>query len=197
MEKVANNQYVEIAYDLYEVTPEGEVLRHQVPADQAERLVYGVTPGLLAPLSAAIDGLEEGASFTVTVKPEEGFGEYSDDLLRAEEIPASIFRGDDGAIDPEQIFPGAHIYLQTNIGQEVPATIVEVGDETVKVMVDFNHPLAGKTIVLKGTIVKVRPATAEEIAANQMQGGCGCGSCGDGGCGDGCNCGDEGCGCGK
>lgn len=195
-EKIEPGKYVEIAYDLYTLDGEGhESLRHQVPASNPEKIVYGITPGVIVPLAEAIKGLEKGDTFEVTVTPEQGFGEYNDQMLRAEELPRNIFESD-GKLDEEQIHAGAHIYLQTNIGQEVPATVVEVTDSTVKVMVDFNHPLAGQTVIIKGKIVLVRPATAEEIAINQQQ-GCGCGgNCGEG-CGEGCGCGDNCGGCGN
>lgn len=196
-QKIEPGKYVEIAYDLYTLDGEGhETLRHQVPATEPERIVYGVTPGVIVPLADAINGLGEGDTFEVTISPAEGFGEYNDQLLRTEELPRAIFESD-GKLDEEHIHAGAHIYLQTNIGQEVPATVIEVTDSTVKVTVDFNHPLAGQTVVIKGKIIKVRQATAEEIAVNQQPQGCGCGSCGDGACGEGCNCGDNGCNCGN
>ena len=45
MEKIQPGKYVELGYDLYEVTPEGEKLVHQTSADDPERFVFGVTKG--------------------------------------------------------------------------------------------------------------------------------------------------------
>ena len=59
----------------------------------------------------------------------------------------------------------------------------EGGDTTVKM--DFNHPMAGKTLNFEVDVVSVRDVTPEDL-----QGGCSCGECGDG-CGEGCG---EGCG---
>ena len=55
----------------------------------------------------------------------------------------------------------------------------EVGEETVKM--DFNHPMAGKTLNFDVEIVSVRDVTPEDL-----QGGCSCGECGDD-CGGGCD----------
>jgi FKBP-type peptidyl-prolyl cis-trans isomerase SlyD len=189
MEKIEPGKYVEIAYDLFEVTEGGSrELLHQVTAEAPEKIVYGVTPGVIVPLVQAIENLAKGDKFDVVVKPEDAFGVYTDELLRAEELPRQIFERD-GKVDEKEIHVGAHIFLQTNMGQEVPATIMEISGDIVKVVVDFNHPLAGKTIAIAGSIVEVRQATAEEIAANQSH-GCSCG-CHDHDCGDGCGCGDD------
>lgn len=190
MEIIEPGQFVALTYDLYDITDGQETLLHQVPAEQPEKFVYGVTPNVIEPLMTAIKGLRAGEEFTATVSPAEGFGEYNDELLRTETLPADIFK-QDGKVDEKVIYAGAQIYLQTNFGQEVPAVVLDVTPDTVTVKVDLNHPLAGKTIKLKGKVQEVRPATADEIAVHTQQ------SCG---CGGGCNCeeGDcNGCGCEK
>jgi FKBP-type peptidyl-prolyl cis-trans isomerase SlyD len=63
--------------------------------------------------------------------------------------------------------------------------IREVKEETVTM--DFNHPMAGKTLNFDVEVVSVRDVTPEDL-----QGSCGCGcgdSCGDHECGEGCDCG--------
>lgn len=196
-QKVEPGKYVEIAYDLYSVNPDGsEELMHQVPDTDPEKFVFGATPNMIPALLDAIEGKEDGDCFDVTITPQEGFGEYNDDYVRIENLPKEIFEVD-GKIDAEKIHPEAKIFLQTNMGQSVPATVIEVDDKTVRVAVDFNHPLAGKTVKLVGKVIKVREATAEEIAIQSQQGGCGCNGCGEGGCGEGCDCGDKGCNCEK
>ena len=62
---------------------------------------------------------------------------------------------------------------------EVLDLVKEVGEETVKM--DFNHPMAGKTLNFDVEIVSVRDVTPEDL-----QGGCSCGECGDD-CGGGCD----------
>lgn len=193
MEKIEPGKFVAISYDLYDLEGGKAELIHQVPASQPETMVYGVTPYVIEPLAEAIKGLTKGDAFSVTLKPAEGFGEYSEDMLRTESVPRAVFE-EGGKLDEKKIFPGAKIYLQTNVGQEVAAVVLDVNDTTVMVKVDFNHPLAGHTTRIDGKVVEVRDATAQEIAAASQIGGCGgCGGgCGDGGCDSGC-CG----GCGK
>ena len=71
-------------------------------------------------------------------------------------------------------------------GNRMMGTVKEVGDEHVKM--DFNHPMAGKTLHFDVEVVSVRDVTPEDL-----QGHCSCGSCGDHDCG--CDCGDHDCGC--
>lgn len=198
-QKVAPGKYVEIAYDLYSVAPDDtETLEYQIPATNPEQFVFGVTPNAIPALLEAIEEKQAGDSFTVTVAPQEGFGEYNDDLVRIENLPKEIFEVD-GKIDTEKIRPQAHVYLQTNTGQYVPATIIQIDEKTVCTAIDFNHRLAGKTVTFKGEIITVRDATDEEIAAHMQQGQCCGGCCGGGNCGGdgGCECGNKGCNCDK
>ena len=67
-------------------------------------------------------------------------------------------------------------------------------------MIDYNHPLAGKTLSFDVTILDVREATEAEVLQGGVGGGCGCGSGGGhggGGCcgGGGHSHGGGGCGC--
>lgn len=65
MEKIQPGKYVELGYDLYRITPDGgEELVHQTDASDPEKVIFGVTRGMIRPLEEAIDGLEKGAPST-------------------------------------------------------------------------------------------------------------------------------------
>ena len=72
-------------------------------------------------------------------------------------------------------------------GNRMMGIVKEVGEETVKM--DFNHPMAGKTLNFDVEVVSVRDVTPEDL-----QGGCSCGECG-GDCGEGCGDHDGHCNC--
>ncbi|MBD5202775.1 MAG: peptidylprolyl isomerase [Bacteroidales bacterium] len=185
MEKIVPGKFVELTYDLYEVGEDGtEALVHRVEADAPERIVYGVTPGVIKPLEVALEGLEQGEEFTVKVPAAEGFPYNPDDVV---ELDKNIFVVD-GKFDDSMIFPGAYVPMMTGDGFRINGKVIEVSDDKVKM--DFNHPLVGKDLVFKGKIELVRDATQEDV--HPTCGGCG-GNCGEG-CGDGCG---EGCGCGN
>ncbi|MDE7411735.1 MAG: peptidylprolyl isomerase, partial [Paramuribaculum sp.] len=102
----------------------------------------------------------------------------------------------DDKFDEEAIKPGAILPMMTADGFRINGVVLEV--TPTEVVMDFNHPLAGKDVRFKGKILTVRDATPDELAP---QHGCGCG-CHGGGCEDECgcdehhHCGDDGCGCG-
>lgn len=191
MEKILPGKYVEIAYDLFEINPDGsEELVHTVTPKDPERFIFGITPGLIKPLANALEGLEKGREFDVVVSASEGFPYNPDDVAT---LDRDIFLDDKGQLDTEKIFVGARVPMLTADGYQIAGKVLEITPEHVKM--DFNHPLVGKDLRFKGKVEKVRDATEEEIhpSCGGGCGGCGggCGdsssSCGDGGCCGGCN----------
>lgn len=190
MEKIQVGKYVELGYDLYEVNADSQKLVHQTNPEDPERFIFGVTPGMIAPLEKAVEGLSVGDKFDVTVKAEEAFGPRENDQIAT--LDRDIFEVD-GKFDEEHIKKGAIVPMMTADGYRINGIVLEVTADKVKM--DFNHPLAGKDVRFSGKILAVRDATAEEL---NPQHGCGCGCHGD--CSDDCDCDDhncgDGCGCG-
>lgn len=191
MKKIKPGKYVELGYDLYEVQPDGsQTLVHQTDVKDPEKIVYGVTPGVIRPLEEAIEGLEPGGEFDLIVKSDDAFGPHDPEQVVPLEKEIFIV---DGKFDSDMIKKGAYVPMMTADGMRINGLVTEVTDD--KVTLDFNHPLAGKDVRFKGKIIAVRDATPEEL---KPQHGCGCG-CNGGDCGDGCgegHCGDSECGCG-
>jgi FKBP-type peptidyl-prolyl cis-trans isomerase SlyD len=108
-----------------------------------------IIPGL----ERELEGMRIGESKKVTVAPEDGYG--IPDPQGIMDVPMSEF--------PEEIplEVGIELELTDVDGVEVFATIIEVGEDTVKL--DNNHPLAGKTLHFEVTIVDLRQASKEEI----------------------------------
>lgn len=186
MEKIQPGKYVELGYDLYAIEPDGtEKLVHQTDAEDPEKIVFGVTRGMIVPLEKAIEGLEKDGTFNVTATTDEAFGPYDPDQVVT--LDKDLFLIDD-KFDDEAIKPGALVPMMTADGFRINGLVKEVTADKVKM--DFNHPLAGKAVRFDGRILAVRDATPEELKPAQ---GCGCGCdhdhCGegqDGGCSDGC-----------
>lgn len=189
MEKITHGKYVEITYDLYKIAEDGaETLMHQVDPDQPEVIVYGATEGLLEPLEQQLLGLAEGGHFDVVATPEQAFGPRSDEYIV--NLEKEVFNVD-GKFDSKMVHVGAALPMMTADGFQVYGTVVNISDK--EVTMDFNHPLAGSKVRLRGEVKTVRDATEQEIKA--AKGGCGCG-CHDHECGDDCGCHDHDCGCG-
>lgn len=181
MKKIEPGKYVELIYDLFELTPDGQrQLVHRVDADDPERFIYGVTPGMIPTLERQIEGLEQGADFSVKVPAEEGFKYNPDDVVTLEK---EIFMVDD-KFDTEMIFAGAYVPMMTSDGYRINGKVLEITDKNV--VMDFNHPLVGKEILFEGQVKLVRDTTPDDLHPT-----CGGGCCG-GGCDD-TQCGQGGC----
>ena len=180
--KVAMNKMVSVDYKL---TVDGAIA-DQSQQGQPLEFIYGM--GMLLPkFEEAIMDKEPGESVAFTLEAKDGYGEVVAEAIV--ELPKTIFMMD-GKIAEEILFVGSQVPMATAEGQHMMGVIKEVKEETV--MMDFNHPMAGKTLNFEVTVVDVRDTTPEDLA-KFMGGGCGCGdcggSCGDHECGEGCDCG--------
>lgn len=191
MEKIQPGKFVAMGYTLYQINADGsETAVHETDRQDPEKIVFGVTPGMIAPLEKAIEGLVTGDKFDVSVKAAEAFGPYDNEQVVTLEKDIFVV---DGKFDADVIKVGSLVPMMTADGYRINGRVLEVTDSNVKM--DFNHPLAGKDVRFKGEILEVRDATPEEL---QPAHGCGCG-CDHDHCGDGdCGCehhGNCGCGC--
>ncbi|WP_336024545.1 FKBP-type peptidyl-prolyl cis-trans isomerase [Halobellus salinisoli] len=94
-------------------------------------------------LDRAVRGLSVGEETTVTVSPESAYGEASEERVRT--YDPDTFESMVGE-SPEV---GLHVHAQNGLHGDV----VAVTDESVEV--DFNHELAGRTLVFELEVVDV------------------------------------------
>lgn len=201
--QISDNKYVTVTYDLNVGEGDERELMERATAQQPLEFIFG-TNSMLEAFENQLEGLSRGDKFSFRLTPEEAYGDYDETKLL--ELPKNIFEID-GKIDEGVLFEGNTLPMMDSSGNRLVGSVVSVGDEVVTM--DFNHPLAGEIMHFEGTVMDVREASAEEIAALFSGGGCGCGSggCGsgeEGGCGcgspdesqaGGCGCGSGGCGC--
>jgi len=107
---------------------------------------------LIPALETAVTGLEKGQEKTVAIACVDAFGERED--TRVIDVKRSQL--------PPDVEVGAMLATQDQHGRQIPLTVVELNDDTVKL--DGNHPFAGKDVVFKVTVANVENATAEELA---------------------------------
>ncbi len=165
--KVSEDKFVTIDYTLK--LTNGELVETS-EGGAPFGFVFGrsqIIPGL----EKGLKGLEEGETATIKVTPEEGYGERREELLQG--IPRNYFPQD------ADLRPGAAFQTMGPQGP-VTFTIHEVQEDTV--IADFNHPLAGETLLFDIKVTEVRDATPEELQA--ALGACSTESCGT--CGGGC-----------
>jgi peptidylprolyl isomerase len=90
-------------------------------------------------------GMAEGDNKSVTLKPQDGYGNVRDDLIievNKSDIPANI-----------EVAVGQQLQINRPDGQTIPVTVAAVSDE--KVTLDANHPLAGKNLTFDIELVKI------------------------------------------
>jgi FKBP-type peptidyl-prolyl cis-trans isomerase SlpA len=98
-------------------------------------------------LELALYGLKSGDKQTLSIEPNLAFGYHDPENIHKmsrDEFPKDM-----------QLAKGAIIEFNTPAGDEVPGTIMNVGDSEVEV--DFNHPLAGHEITFDVEILSVKP----------------------------------------
>ncbi|NRP35598.1 FKBP-type 16 kDa peptidyl-prolyl cis-trans isomerase [Marinobacterium sp. xm-d-579] len=93
---------------------------------------------------AALTGLKVGDHLDLTIDPERGFGQHN---------PSNIQTMKRSDFKDMELEPGLVISFQEP-GGELPGVIVEFDDERVEV--DFNHPLAGKTILFEVQVLNIQ-----------------------------------------
>ncbi len=122
----------------------------------------------------ALIDMKEGEKKDVKIPAAEAYGEHRKELIQ--EVPIK----DLGDIKPEV---GMTLGITAPTGQVFPATIVEVKEDTI--MLDANHPLAGKDLQFKIKIEETRKPTDEDLAKfapPQHEHGDQCSTCNDDHC---------------
>lgn len=122
--------------------------------------LHGGFGGIFPRVEAALEGKDVGEEVSLTLEPEDAFGEYDAELLRVEpreRFPETLevgmrFEGVPGEREEE-----ARIYTVTDITADT-------------VVVDGNHPLAGERLWFRCAVRGVRPATDEEIDHGHVHG---------------------------
>ena len=96
-------------------------------------------------IEKALIDMKEGETKTMTLDTAEAFGPKLDALII--DLPKTGF-GTDCNIEVD-----SSVSMNSSEGKKFDGTVVEIKDENITV--DFNHPLAGKNLVITVTVVSV------------------------------------------
>ncbi|HEX2979473.1 MAG TPA: peptidylprolyl isomerase [Anaerolineaceae bacterium] len=135
----------------YVLTVDNEVVDS---AEKEEPIEFIQGHGHIIPgLERELYGMNIGDEKSVTVQPEEGYGEFDETAIIS--VPRSEF--------PEGVplEPGIPLQVRTEEGELLDSRIHSVGDDAIQL--DFNHPLAGKSLNFNVIVVDLRSATSEEL----------------------------------
>ena len=100
---------------------------------------------VIAGFDAAVVGMEKGEEKAITLTPADAYGEPNPKMIQ--EVPAAKLPKD------KELKVGMMLLVTLPNGGKLPAKIIEIGDEKVKL--DLNHPMAGKVLHFKIKIVEI------------------------------------------
>jgi FKBP-type peptidyl-prolyl cis-trans isomerase SlyD len=128
--------------------------------ESKEPMVYlqGGYGNTFARIEDALQGREAGYQTTVELQPQEAFGLRDESLVQT--IPKTQF--------PPGVKVGGQLETRNEQGHAQVFTVVKIKGD--KVMLDGNHPMAGKTLRFNLTVTDVRAASEEEIAHGHVHG---------------------------
>jgi|WetSurSiteA1Bulk_404760.scaffolds.fasta_scaffold86692_1 FKBP-type peptidyl-prolyl cis-trans isomerase SlyD len=118
-------------------------------------------------LEEAMMEMEVSQHKAVHLTPEEAYGDLDPELIM--EVPRSDFA-------PEvELRPGLVFETENEEGHAVYFVVREIKPDAV--VIDFNHPLAGRELDVDFTVQEVREATSEDLERERV--GCECEECGE------------------
>jgi FKBP-type peptidyl-prolyl cis-trans isomerase SlyD len=125
--------------------------------DEPVAYLHGGHSGIFPKVEEALSQKKVGDTVSVTLEPEEAFGDYDTSLMRIEPVDQL----------PPDIEIGGHLVAEQD-GGEMVWRITDIADG--KAVLDGNHELAGQRLRFDATVLDVRPATEEESAHGHVHG---------------------------
>jgi FKBP-type peptidyl-prolyl cis-trans isomerase SlyD len=115
---------------------------------------HQIVPGL----EKGVAGMKVGEEKRVKVTPEEGYGPVNPKGFQ--ELPKD-------KIPSEALKVGTVLVAKGPQGQQIPVRVHEIKEKTV--VVDLNHPMAGKTLVFDVKVLDVQPPAATTAPTQPTQ----------------------------
>jgi FKBP-type peptidyl-prolyl cis-trans isomerase SlyD len=150
-EKPKDNRVVKdgmlVSLDYTVKTPDGKLVETS-KGSQPLKYIHGkkmMIPGLERELT----GMKIDDEKHITIKPEDGYGKLNPNAVQ--EVPKE-------KVPPNALKVGAVLVGTDKNGSPMPMTVKEIKEKTV--VMDLNHPLAGKTLVFDVKVIDVEPAPA-------------------------------------
>jgi FKBP-type peptidyl-prolyl cis-trans isomerase SlyD len=152
--QITKDTVVSLTYELSDT--EGKTIER---ADDPIEYLHGGYDGIFPLVEKALAGKTAGEECQVRLEPEDAFGDYDAELVHLE--PRSKF--------PDNIKVGMQFEGRgEESGSALVYTVTDIAED--KVVVDANHPLAGRALTFSCIVKSVRPATREELAHGHVHG---------------------------
>ena len=103
--------------------------------DRGTPLDFTCMAGQMIPgFDIAVRDMEVGQTVNIRIEPKDAYGEHDENAMMP--VPRRMLQGEPVV--------GAQVMLMSPQGQPVPAVIASFDDE--KIILDMNHPMAGKAL---------------------------------------------------
>lgn len=152
--QVAKDTVVALRYEFFDT--DGNLIEK---TDEPIEYLHGGYDGIFPLVERALDGKNVGDTCRVRLEPDDAFGEYDAELVHVE--PRDKFPGNVGV---GMQFEGR----SGNSDETLLYTVTDIAED--KVVVDGNHPLAGRALDFSCTVAAVRSATSEEVRHGHVHG---------------------------
>jgi FKBP-type peptidyl-prolyl cis-trans isomerase SlyD len=149
MQEIEPDSVVTMRHTMKTYLPDGTTKERP---EETTEFIYGVE-SQVPTIENALQGAFAGDTFHLHIPPAELYGEHDPKLVK--EIPRA------GLI--KQRLKEGRYYRQMKKGGLVSFKILALHPKTV--LADFNEPMAGISVDIDLEVLKVRPASAEEIDA--------------------------------
>ena len=146
------NTVVTLSFKLYD---SGNKLIEET--DEPVAYLHGGHSGIFPKVEEALTDKKVGDTVSVTLEPDDAFGDYDTSLMRIESVDQL----------PPDIEIGGHLVAEQD-GNEVVWRITDIAQG--KAVLDGNHELAGQRLRFDCKVLDIRPATQEEIVHGHVHG---------------------------
>jgi FKBP-type peptidyl-prolyl cis-trans isomerase SlyD len=134
-----------VSFDYTLTGPDGKVIETS-KGKEPLKYVHG-QKAMIPGLEKELNGMKVGGEKHVTVKPEDAYGPINKGAFQEvpkEKLPANALK------------VGAVLAAKSPEGMVIPVRVHEIKEKTV--VMDMNHPMAGKTLIFDVKIVDIQPA---------------------------------------
>ena len=154
--RIEENCIVTMSYELREHNAQGPVL--EVMDIAYPFIFFYPSTNLLASFQENIHGLAHGDDFDFVLSAKDAYGEHQTEQVV--DIPIERFVVDDELADSIRDV-GQYVSVKDDQGQQQNGKVVE--KTATHLTVDLNHAMVGKGLHFRGRVLRVRPASADEI----------------------------------
>lgn len=155
--KISKESAVSVHYHLTLGSSEGETIEETYGGEPL-KFIFGI--GQMIPgFEENLDGMQSGDKFGFLLEPGEAYGDSDPNAII--KVSKEQFQDESGEIQEEFLQLGFPISMQDQQGNSFQGVVEEVMEDII--VVNFNHPMAGKSLYFKGEVMDVRPATETEL----------------------------------